>query len=556
LTERSSAPITAAWGWPLAPAGEVRDAIVALAVVVGAATLFFLLRNGYVGFLGRYPNSAWVIFAATTVIAALFYRVDYRSIAGPLATIARGCVGAIVVFLIVEPPVLTLANPANADAAYYVDMAWAVAIGLGVLAAWRMPSFAIPAAFYAISVKYLADDISYFYVSTLDIRYVVDSAMFGAGMICVVRVVDCAETWRGLPILSAPYFRDYWLRNRETVVNASAMMAIGFHLGNYFWSGVAKAALDGGVLSWVLENPTHYGLLNALEKGSLPSAAWPWLTDPLYRLLGQGVQLMNATVVAAQLLSIVLVFRIRWLLLLTYFYDLFHLGIYVFGGLFFWPWVWNNLVIVAALRRYQVRPLGPVPKLAAVAGILLGASPQLADAARLAWYDVADVRTSHFEVETVDGSRIRVPLSYFMTHSYGVSHGAFDVGGADRHYDFTLWGSAYRHERLEADGACPMPAGEPTRRDDEARHLERMRTFIRAHHAKMLERAERLGHLNFYYRAHHHPSNPLLYADFNDLDLKTVARYVAVTQSVCLRLEQGRLVRTVRAVSEYPIDVR
>ena len=556
MTERSSAPITAAWGWPLAPAGEVRDAIVALAAVVGAATLFFLLRNGYVGFLGRDPNLAWVIFAATTVVAALFYRVDYRSIAGPLATITRGCVGAIVVFLIVEPPVLTLANPASADAAFYVDMAWAVAIGLGVLAAWRMPSFAIPAAFYAVSVKYLADDISYFYVSTLDIRYVVDSAMFGAGMICVVRLIDRAETWRGLPILSAPYFRDYWLRSRETVLTASAMMAIGFHLGNYFWSGVAKVALDGGVLSWVLENPTHYGLLNAFEKGSLPSAAWPWLTDPLYSLLGQGVQLMNAAVVAAQLLSIVLVFRIRWLLLLTYFYDLFHLGIYVFGGLFFWPWVWNNLVIVAALRRYQVRPLGPVPKLAAVAGILLGASPQLADAARLAWYDVADVRTSHFEVETVDGSRTRVPLSFFMTHAYGVSHGAFDVGSADRHYGFTLWGSAYRHERLKADGACAMPTGETTGRDDEARYRERMRAFIRAHHAKMLERAERLGHQNFYYRAHHHPSNPLLYTDFNALDLKSVARYVAVTQSVCLRLDQGKLARTVRAVSEYPIDVR
>jgi hypothetical protein len=424
---------------------------------------------------------------------------------------------------------------------------------------WRRPSFAIPVAYYAISIKHLATAISYFPISMLDIRYVVDSAMFGAGMMCVIFVIDQGVGRRTMPGLVTPNFRTFWTSNREDFGNAAAMMAIGFHLGNYFWSGLAKVSLNGGPLSWILENPTQNGIINAFEKGSLPSAAWPWLTDLLYRGLGDGVVVMNTAVVMAQLAAIVLVFRVRWLLWLTYFYDLFHIGIYMFGGLFFWPWVWNNLAIVAALRRYRDRPLGIAPKLAAVAGILLGGSHMFADSARLAWYEVTDIRSTYFEAETPAGARVRVPSSFFMTHSYAVSHGELDVAPAAGHYGVTLWGSSQRYQRLMDDGKCLVPAGAgaPAALDaEETEQLRRVRAFVKAHHAQMLEREERYGPLNFYLRAHHHPSNPLLYAAFNGLDLKGVKRYFVVTESVCLRLDKGTLVRTVLNHTEYPIDVR
>jgi hypothetical protein len=44
---------------------------------------------------------------------------------------------AVVVFLVVEAPVLTLVNADNADAAAYVDLAWIPALALGILAVWR-----------------------------------------------------------------------------------------------------------------------------------------------------------------------------------------------------------------------------------------------------------------------------------------------------------------------------------------------------------------------------------------------------------------------------------
>ncbi len=539
--------------------GAAWDGLVTLVGVVGAAVLFFILRDGYVAFLHRYPNAAWVVFATTTVLAAAFYRVDYRALAGPLATITRGCGLAIVAFLVVDPPVLTLANPAHAAAASYVDLAWWPAVGLGLLAVWRRPSFFIPVAYYAISTRYLAVDITYFPISTLDIRYVVDSAMFGAGMMCAVFLVDRGLAGRSAQALRLANFGSFWNRRREDFTNAAAMMAIGFHLGNYFWSGVAKLSLDGGPLSWILENPTQNGILNALEKGTLPTAAWPWLTDLLYRGLGHGVLVMNIVVVVAQLAAIVLIFRVRWLLWLTYFYDLFHIGIYIFGGLFFWPWIWNNLAIVAALRRYRDRPLGITPKLAALAGILLGASHLLGDSARLAWYEVTDIRSNYFEAEAPDGTRVRVPSSFFLSEAYAVSHGKLDPAPAAGHYGGTLWGSSHSYRRFEDDGKCLVPAGAGapvTVTPEASARLRHVRAYVKAHHAKMLARDARYGRLSFYFRGYHHPSNPFLYPAFNALDLKAVKRYFAVTESVCLRLDEGRLVRTVRNHTEYPIDVR
>lgn len=539
---------------------QFRGGALTLAGVVAAAVVFFLLRDGYVIFLYRYPNAAWSVFVTTALLAACFYRVEYRKVPGTLATITRGCIAAVVFSLIVEPPVLTLVNPEKAGAAAYVEWAWIPAIFLGALAVWRMPSFAIPAAFFAVSIRYLTDDVSLFHISLLDIRYVVETAMFGAGMLCLIWLADSmADRARQGERPTSGGLAAFWDHNRTGIINASAMIAIGFHLGNYFWSGVAKVALDGGPLSWVLENPTHHGIINAIERGSLPSAAWPWVTDLLFRGLGAIAVPLNALVLVAQLASILLVFRIRWLLWLTYFYDVFHVGIYVFGGLLFWPWIWNNLAIVAALRRYRDHAIGLTPMLAAVAGILLGGSSKLGDAARLAWYEVTDIRSVQIEAETADRRRVTVPPSFFMSHSYSVTQGALGVAMGPDHYGHTLWGSTHSYDRFRRDGTCPSPgAGRPdgamTAR--ERAQLKRVRRFLVAHHAKMLGRAKRLGHLNFYLRGHHHPSNPALFRDFNALDLKDVNRYLVVTESVCLRLENGELKRTVVNRTEYPIDVR
>ena len=50
----------------------------------------------------------------------------------------------------------------------------------------------------------------------------------------------------------------------------------------------------------------------------------------------------------------------------------------------------------------------------------------------------------------------------------------------------------------------------------------RVGRFVRAHHEKMLERQAFLGPLSYYFHLHHHPSNPMLYPEFNSLKLQDI----------------------------------
>jgi hypothetical protein len=537
-----------------------RDGAIVLAAAVLLAIAFFKVRNVCFGFLFNHPDLPWVPFGLAVLGAFAFYRLQYRQVGGPLAAITRGCGAAILVYLIVEPTELTAANPQSHSAVLYLDHAWAPAIALGLAGVWRWPSFTVPAAVYAISTRLLAEHVSYFGISILDIRYIVETTVFGAAMMCLTVLVDGiasrSDRFRALRLGVG----DLWARHRESFVNACAMTAIGFHLGNYFWSGVAKLDLEGGYLSWVLANPTYTSLLVALEKGIAPTGAWPWVNDLILFGFRQVVVGTNIAVLVAQLACVVAVFRIRWLLLLTYFYDVFHLAIYLCAGLFFYLWIGNNLAIAAALWSYRSRPLGLTMPLAAVAGIALGYFPDLAGAARLAWYTVPNFRASHFEAELSGGVRVRVPTSFFLSHSYAEAHGRFGVAPPQDHFERTFGGATPSFARFKDRGQCASPAanGAPggALPKAESAKLEKVRAFMQAHHAKMLERADRLGHLNFYVRAHHQPSNLLLFRAFNGIHLQDVVRYHIVTESVCLRLVGGELDKTVMSRSEYPIDLR
>jgi hypothetical protein len=53
------------------------------------------------------------------------------------------------------------------------------------------------------------------------------------------------------------------------------------------------------------------------------------------------------------------------------------------------------------------------------------------------------------------------------------------------------------------------------------------------------------GPVSYYFRSHHHPSNPLLYPQFNELDLGKVTAYDLVVVSECLRMTPHGLDRRV-----------
>ena len=490
---------------------------------------------------------AWAMIpiAAATAFSITFYKTQYSDFLPLMRISLRSSAVGLLVYLLVEPPDFTTAFEHAAGRGQYVQLGYFLAVTLGALSVVR-PSFQLPVAFYILSTRLLVESISGLAMSTLDIRYMLDMAVYLALF--------------AIPAVAiGPRMHDYFCSpERQTEI---AFVAFGLHLGNYFWSGIAKLLVGPRLWTWVLENKTYNTIPYALEKGTLPIGHIPWLVEFSH----QGMQWLqtplNAAIAGFQVFAIVCVFRMIWLKLASLLYDLLHLGIWLFGGLFFWPWVWNNFTILLAARGER----GTIPlsaKVACVLTILLGYPAfKLQEFAWLGWFDVVDVRQTYFQALTRDGRALRVPTSFFLSHSYSVSHGYMDTVPHEGHYaDTSSWGSARSYKRLLTSGTCPNPepVAPETLETSEGKtaRLDRVGAFVRAHHQKMKAREQLLGKTSYYWRAHHHPSNPFLFHNFNDLSVNDIIAYNLVVESDCLRLRDGKTEKTVvaRLVERFDVE--
>ena len=522
--------------------------VLTVLIALSGLIVFFLIRN----ILERLAWSTDYVLPASILAlvgAAVFARVGYDQLPGIFSVLARTTAAGILTYLIFERPDFTLADSSYAHLAAYVDRGYWVALAVAALSIWR-PSFMYPAAFYVIATRYVVDEISGFYMSILDIRYMVDMAQFLAMSACGIALIRMWRSRRGKR--SGP--RVLGMVDLRLLALCLAFIAMGFHLGNYFWSGFAKVVLGPQPWSWMLENQTQNLMIGALKRGTLPSGALPGLTQMLFDGSGHVVLLSNILVLATQLFAVIAVLRLRWLRIASWAYDGLHIGIYIFGGLFFWPWIWNNLSIFLAISRRSEQEIGWAPKLCCIIAILLGGSQTLGASARLGWWDVLDIKVPTIQAQAEDNSWVDVPASYFLSHSYTVSHGWVDLAKTQGHYLPTIWGCAYTYDRLRTSGTCPEPpfieeVESPRVREE---RLARVARFIRAHHRKMAQYADENKHYNFYLRSHHHPSNPWMYEKFNDMDIRKIRRYRLLTQSVCMSISEGRLVE--RIIKEDAIE--
>ena len=399
--------------------------VVTLFVSLGAMFLFFYLRNWWVGFFHRHPEEIYLLLVSAFAGAIAFAWVRFETFPRMFSVLTRATAIGIFVYLAVEPPEFTLANPKQTNLMTYVDRAYWPALIASFVSIWR-PSFIFPAAFYAISTRHVAEAISGFPLSDLDIKYMMEMGQFLSLCCC------------GLAVLHLVRKRVKTVADTldiNTIAFCLAFIALGFHLGNYFWSGYEKLVIGPQLWSWAWENQTQNMMVTALKKGVLPSGASPYLTQVMFDSFGHVVRASNIFVVAVQLFAVIAVLRPRWLVLSALAYDAFHIGIYVFGGLFFWPWIWNNGSIILAARYGKVNWL---PKACCVITVLLGYSSSLGGSARLAWFDVLDVKISSIQAEDLSGKWVEVPVSFFLSHSYAMSHGYYNNVSESGHYAPTI----------------------------------------------------------------------------------------------------------------------
>jgi hypothetical protein len=198
-------------------------------VAIGMIFAFYWLRSHYVRFCYDKPLSVHLLAILSLIVASGFAFIDYRSFPQLFSRLTRSTAFGVLLYLFVEPPDYTLVDENYAALTTYVDFGYWLAVGAAVVSLFR-PSFLYPAAFYSVSTRYLAQRISGYDMPVLDIVYMMEMGQFLSLSACVISALQFAKQYAGkrtkiLDILDV-----------ELLSLCLAFIAIGFHLGNYFWS--------------------------------------------------------------------------------------------------------------------------------------------------------------------------------------------------------------------------------------------------------------------------------------------------------------------------------
>jgi hypothetical protein len=348
------------------------------------------------------------------------------------------------------------------------------------------------------------------------------------------------------------------------------LAGIGAHFGNYFMSGMAKITLDGGPLSWIIENPTSSIMLAGYSLGAAPLAFFPRLFAAAYEAFRAVEIPMNFVVLSAQLLCFLAFLRRRWLIGWTAFFDVMHVGIFLLSGALFLHWIILNSLMVAALARVDKRSFSAA---AVATGILVTIFGHMVFYnARLGWYDSKQIRLAHFEALTENGDWVRVAPSFFRDASYLLYARHFGYQEHRResgHVPTSAWGqigirgvrpkssevASSNYEIMKLTKDCAYPVEKPVTAPDY--DTVRPASFIRAQHERAVLLANSGFAVDYNLYPHHHFSMPFLHRAFEALDPRDIVAYRYVVETVCSAVADGTFVRRVMTQTLGPkVDVQ
>lgn len=514
----------------------------ALLILVAALLGFTLVRHGTDYVANSEPRLVLHWAGAIAALCLLFLPAGYTA----LPRFAARCLRASGVFLIVYFGVEPFAIPyaamdADHPAVQFHSHARWIGLALAFAGMWR-PGFLFGGAMTLWMMRELQTGLTGFYFSTLDIRNVAEIIAFWSIGYCGLTIAGNVQALREAIGL------DDKAKEQAAIMLFAA--GIGAHLANYFWSGLAKLALDGGPLSWILGNRLYDGIPVALEKGTFPLAALPAgaeLLDKSLRLLALPVNLAAFTV---QIAAIVAPLRKRWLTASIVCFDIFHLAVWFTLGLLFWKWIALNSILLFALAAIHRDDWSRLARTTAIVFVIAGVGTFRT--ATLAWYETPGIASPYFVAEMKDGRRLRIPSAYFLSSSYQVSQGRIWWPGGTGHFHPSIWGSVLNDADLQAGRNCrpPVTANSPEPLPGPPHALGR---FIQAQHRQMLERLDRSGTFNYYLVPHHHVPSPGIADPFLAADKRAIAKYYFVVESVCLALGNGRLKRDVLHRTAVPV---
>lgn len=191
------------------------------------------------------------------------------------------------------------------------------------------------------------------------------------------------------------------------------------HLSNYWAAGFSKLQLDGGILSW-LENDTMANLKRA-ELWGLPMDAYSdFITGlPFIHIIQF---LGNCLVLLGQCLSVLVPFLPILLVPLTIFYDFFHVMVGLLAGVFFYKWIYVNILILVYGKdiTHTFRSYSWARKAALSGAIIL--SFYISSVVPLGWYETRQGNLVHAYGIDADGNTQRLNTQFFGSGSFSITN--------------------------------------------------------------------------------------------------------------------------------------
>ncbi|MEL6258350.1 MAG: hypothetical protein AAFQ67_04765 [Pseudomonadota bacterium] len=496
---------------------------------------FYLLRVSVDFIATDGIDYTWAWVAVITLVTLPALRANYADLPAYGKRFFHASAVFLAFYFTIEPfDIPYAAIPADHPGAVFHQAGRWIGLALALIG-FRVPAAVFASAMVLWLVREMHTTLTGFYFSTLDIRNVAE----------VIAVVALGASYASAARRTAPLRAAFALDDAVIARIVVLLLAVGIggHLGNYFFSAVAKLSLDGGPLSWLIGNRLQDGMIGAIERGTMPWSASPTATSVAHGVVDVLNTPMNIASFLFQFAAILAPWRKKWLLAVTLTYDLFHFVVYVAFGLLFWKWMALNTIIVVTLWILPDDVWDRAARITCIMFVLIGVV--FFKVATLAWYDAGSFMSVFWEAELKDGSRVRIPNAYFNSASYQASQGRFYVPPVEGHFNHAIWGSVLHWDDVQAARTC-----EPPKRDGPAPELygpvDALTRYIQAHHEKTLRRVDDRGIYNYYYLPHHHMPAPFLKDPFLNVDKRQIAAYDYVVESVCLGLEEGKMTRDVK----------
>lgn len=491
------------------------------------------------------PGIRLSLLGLACLLALRFSDVRASALPGPVQFVYRGVIGLFACYLaLVQVPVV------SADlSTWHLAESWAYGWGaaaLGVLALWRI-SWAVPFFMAAKWQKAMFSEALEIRISPTDYSAVLEFgltlALGGLAYEVTRRAYGWWRDWEGSATGPSPL---------ETVF----LTAVAVHFSNYFYSGIQKIRISEPWWQWVVENPTYNLGIVAWEIGNLPVRMFgddvAARTVELHQLT---VVPLNAGILLLQLLAIVAIARIRWAMIMTAIYDVTHVGIFLASGIFFYKWIWLNLLLVIALGRMGGRKLS-APLATWLMGVVLVA-PTIYFVVFLGWFDSASLNHERVEAIDADGRVYQMPTNYFLAGS--ITHAQQSVVTRKTgHFQNYAYGVITRNDLgpsvFEDAQRCALPVA--TESGAIAPEAKRISRILHRHHNYVLSVAGADGTIEYDWYPHHIFSIPVGFEAFDNLDKRRIAAYRYVLESKCLDFKGGRPVSetVLRGELLVPVD--